>query len=86
MMFREIPDNLESNALPVFSVSYSPMLTFHRASIPSKYNEERGKHGLSTENLYTFESMAVEVEEKGAAQLVEMDAAPAMLAAKKAKK
>lgn len=72
IMFRELPDNLEDNSLPRFSVSYSPMLTFHRASIPSKYNEERGKHGLSTENLYTFESMAVEVEESGAAQFVEM--------------
>lgn len=84
IMFRELPDNLQDNSLPVFTVSYAPMLTFHRASIPSKYNEERGKHGLSVENLYCFESMAVEVEESGAAQYVEMVAPPAMLAAAKA--
>lgn len=86
MMFRELPDNLQDNSLPVFTVSYAPMLTFHRSSIPSKYSEERGKYGLSQESLYVFESMAVEVEESGAAQWVEMLASALMLTAAKALK
>ena len=40
----------------------------HRASVPAIYNEEPGKHGLSTETLFTYESAGVELEVAGTIQ------------------
>lgn len=68
MVFREIPAVLES--AEQFYISYRPMLTFHHASVPGVYNTEAGDHGLSDKTLYTFESVAVEIEEIGAVQQV----------------
>ena len=70
MVFKEIPSNLEDDAETLFYVVIPEMMTFHYASIPAQFAEERGRYGLSTENLFTYESCAIEVEEKGAIQLV----------------
>lgn len=68
LVLREIPQSLDDSDL--FILSYRPMLTFHHASMPAVYNVEQGKHGLSDETLYTFESVAVQIEEAGAVQVV----------------
>lgn len=68
LVLREIPQSLDGEEK--FFLSYRPMLTFHHASMPAIYNVETGKHGLSDETLYTFESVAVQIEETGAVQKV----------------
>ena len=70
IVLTELPSNLEPLNNELFTVSYRPMLSFHHASIPSMYATEAGKYGLSDETLFTFESVAVQVEALGAVQLV----------------
>lgn len=69
VIFREIPSTLEKDT-DVFTLSYSPMMTFHRGALPSVNAQEQGKYGKSTDTLFAYESTAVEVEEKGALQRV----------------
>lgn len=45
---------------------YKPMLKMHHGAAPSRYNQEAGKHGLSTSSLFTYESIGIEAEAKGA--------------------
>lgn len=51
-----------------FLMVYRPLVTLHHASMPGLYAREAGKFGLSSDALFTFESLTVEVEVAGAMQ------------------
>lgn len=69
VLMREIPSTLEKTKT-VFTLSYTPMLTFHRGALPSIDAQDSGKYNKSLDTLFAFESTAVEVETNGALQRV----------------
>jgi hypothetical protein len=74
VVFREIPTTLEKGT-DVYTLSYAPMMTFHRGALPSINAQEQGKYGKSTDTLFAYESTAVEVETLGALQRVTLTTA-----------
>lgn len=63
----EIPAALyDASTTQYIELYYRPMLTQHHGSAPGLYNREPGKHGLSQSSLFTYETVAVEAEAKGA--------------------
>ncbi|CAH9011436.1 conserved hypothetical protein [Vibrio phage 236O40-1] len=63
----EIPTALyDGKTIQFIELYYRPMLTQHHGAAPGLYNREPGKHGLSQSSLFTYESVAIEAESKGA--------------------
>lgn len=63
----EIPQSLyDGKTIQYIELYYRPMLTQHHGAAPGLYNREPGKHGLSQSSLFTYESVAIEAEAKGA--------------------
>jgi hypothetical protein len=72
--FITLPAALDSSSV-TYSVTALPYVRFHRGALPAIYNTEMGKHGLSTSELFTYESAAVECKRKGAIRHVTLVAA-----------
>ena len=74
IVFVEIPSNLVKKVAGegYLTGAYRPMLRMHRASLPSIEAVASGKYGKSEDTLFGAESCAVEVEVKGALQLMEL--------------
>lgn len=61
----EIPSNI-SGGSQYIELYYKPMIIQHHGAMPSLYNREDGKHGLSASSLFAYETAALEVEAQGA--------------------
>ena len=70
--FVETPSNLSSSDAPEFILSYKPMVTLHHGAMPSIDSTEKGKYGKSENTLFGADSTGVEIEKKGAIQLVSL--------------
>ena len=60
----EIPASL-AGSTEYLELYYKPMITQWHGAIPSQYATEQGKFGLSEDALFTYETVALELEEKG---------------------
>lgn len=60
----EIPAAL-AGSTEYLEIYYKPMITQWHGAIPSQYATEQGKFGLSEDALFTYETVALELEEKG---------------------
>lgn len=60
----EIPASL-AGSTEYLELYYKPMITQWHGAIPSQYASEEGDFGLSEKTLFTYESAALELEDKG---------------------
>ncbi len=60
----EIPVTL-AGSTEYLELYYKPMITQWHGAVPSQYATEQGKFGLSEDALFTYETVALELEEKG---------------------
>lgn len=70
--FIALPSDLDSSETD-FTMTALPYVKFHRGAIPAIYNTAPGDiHGLSTSELFTFESAAVESKKDGAIRVISL--------------
>lgn len=60
----EVPSAL-AGSTQYIELYYKPMITQWHGAIPSQYASESGKFGLSEDTLFTYETVALELEETG---------------------
>lgn len=65
--FVEIPSYL-TNGKSRIEASLRPLVTHHHASLPSLYNDYTAPNGMSTVDMFSFETSTIELEEAGAIQ------------------
>lgn len=65
--FVEIPSYL-TNGKSRIEASLRPLVTHHHASLPSLYNDYTAPNGMSTVDMFSFETSTIELEEVGAIQ------------------
>jgi hypothetical protein len=72
--FITLPKSLDDST-DTFSVTALPYVKFHRGAVPAIYSTANADvHGLSTSELFTYESAAVEAKRTGAIRHVQLSA------------
>lgn len=62
----EIPSEVFGITDEYIELYFRPMVTLEHGAVPALYNTETRRHGLDMASLFIFESMAIDIEEKGA--------------------